>query len=69
MQALACEVLRVEPVMESCATERITSELYRCSRNNNICKYGLYAGKTSTYCLHPNNTKFVKLSSREQIYS
>jgi hypothetical protein len=46
MQALDCEKLQVEPDTITCTTERITSDLSRCYRNNNKCKYGLYAGKT-----------------------
>jgi hypothetical protein len=63
MQTLDCEILQEEPDTITCTTERITSDLSRCYRNNNKCKYGLYAGKTSTYCLHPDHRKFLKLSN------
>lgn len=58
------DVLREEPDTKVCKTERITSELSRCFRNNKACKYGLAAGKTSTYCLHPDNREFYLAHSR-----
>ncbi len=52
----------VEPDTSKCCTEEIISDLYRCSNNNRKCEYGLPAGTTSTYCLHPEFKKFVSLS-------
>jgi hypothetical protein len=63
MQILSGEILKVEPDTRNCITERITSELSKCSGNHNECNYGLYAGKTSTYCLHPDHKKFIILSN------
>lgn len=54
------ELTLIEPDTCYCVTERITTELSRCSRNNNLCKYGLQAGTTSTYCLHESHLKFRK---------
>lgn len=51
-----------EPETRNCTTERITSELSRCIGNNTDCKYGMSAGKTSTYCLHPDHKKFLMLT-------
>lgn len=48
-----------EPDTDKCCTEEIISDLYRCSSNNCNCKYGIPAGSTSTYCLHPDFRKFV----------
>lgn len=59
MQTLDCETLKVEPNTRICTTEPITSELSRCSKNNKECKYGLFAGKSSTYCMHPDHRKFL----------
>jgi hypothetical protein len=47
----------------NCTTERITSELSRCLGNNQECKYGLPAGKTSTYCLHPDHKQFLIMAN------
>jgi hypothetical protein len=55
-------ILQVESDTRFCATERITSELSKCFGKNKDCKYGLFAGKTTTYCLHPDHRKFLKLS-------
>ena len=49
----------LEPDTNKCCTEEIISDLYRCSNNNRKCKYGLPAGTTSTYCLHPDFRKFI----------
>lgn len=62
MLACYCEILRVEPDTSVCSTERIASEVSRCSFNKMECKYGLFAGKTSTYCLHPDHKKFLQIS-------
>ena len=62
MQILSGEILRTEPDTRICTTEQITGELSRCSLNKQDCQYGLPAGKTSTYCLHPDNRKFLMLS-------
>jgi hypothetical protein len=48
-----------EPDTDKCSTEEIISDLYRCLNNSRKCKYGLPAGTTSTYCLHPDFRKFV----------
>jgi hypothetical protein len=69
MQALDVEVLKSEPDMRFCTTERITSELYRCSINNKACKYGIFAGKTCTYCMHPDHLKYLKSSNMKQKHS
>jgi hypothetical protein len=61
MQTLSSEILKVEPNSWICTTERITSELSRCSGNNKDCKYSLYAGNTCTYCLHPDHKEFLML--------
>jgi hypothetical protein len=58
MQTLAEDV---EPDTRNCTTERITSELSKCSENNQDCKYGLPAGKTTTYCLHPEHRVFLAI--------
>jgi hypothetical protein len=63
MQTFADEIIQVEPDAKICTTEQITSELSKCYGNNNECKYGLYAGKTCTYCLHPDHRKFLKFSN------
>jgi len=63
MQIFAGDILKVEPDTKDCITERITSELSRCTGNKNECNYGLYAGKTYTYCLHPDHRKFLMLSN------
>jgi len=63
MQTTGGSILKVEPDTRICNTERITSEVSRCSGNNNKCKYGLYADKTSTYCLHPDHRKFLTASN------
>ena len=65
MQALKCETLQVEPDTSICSTERIAGEISRCSANRNECKYGLFAGKTSTYCLHPDHMKFRTTPDRQ----
>ena len=69
MQNLDSELIKMEPDTSYCLAERITTELSRCSRNNKLCKYGLPAGSTSTYCLHPNHKYFVELHRKEQINS
>ena len=61
MQMLGGAMLKVEPDTRDCITERITSELSRCSGHYNECNYGLYAGKTCTYCLHPDRKEFLIL--------
>jgi hypothetical protein len=53
------EIASVEPDIDTCCTEEIISDLSRCSGNNRRCKYGLPAGATSTYCLHPDFRKFL----------
>jgi hypothetical protein len=63
MQTIGDEILQAEPDTWICTTERITSELSRCSKNNKECKNGLSAGKTSTYCLHPDHKKFLMISN------
>jgi len=62
MKVLVDEFSGQEPDTGKCCTEEIISDLYRCSNNNRKCKYGLPAGTTSTYCLHPDFRKFVALS-------
>ncbi|HPX62122.1 MAG TPA: hypothetical protein PLN25_10205 [Deltaproteobacteria bacterium] len=47
-----------EPDVSKCRTEAIITDLYRCLGNHCNCKYGLPAGSTSTYCLHPDFRKF-----------
>lgn len=49
----------IEPDTDKCCTEEIISDLSRCASNNIRCKYGLPAGTTSTYCLHPDFRKFL----------
>ena len=63
MQTLGGVKLQVEPDTMICTTGWITSELSRCSGSNKECKYGLYAGKTFTYCLHPDHMEFLTLSN------
>lgn len=63
MQAQGGVILLVEPDTRICTTVRITSELYSCSENNYKCNYGLYAGKTCTYCLHPDHLTFRRQSA------
>jgi len=63
MQTFSDEILQAKLDTKNCITESITSELSKCSENNNECKYGLYAGKTFTYCLHPDHMKFLMLSN------
>jgi hypothetical protein len=63
MQIIGSETFQSEPDTRNCITERITSELSRCSGNNNKCKNSLYAGNTFTYCLHPDHRKFLMLSN------
>jgi hypothetical protein len=63
MQTLGSDKLKLEPDTRNCLTERITSELSRCSGNYDECKYGLFAGKTCTYCLHPDHRKFLTASN------
>lgn len=60
MQECDSELMKIEPDTSYCVAERITDELSRCTRNNNLCKYGLPAGTTSTYCLHEDHLKFRK---------
>jgi hypothetical protein len=55
MKALDRKLFEVET---ECRTEEITSELSRCSQNFQYCQYGLSAGKSSTYCLHPEHLKY-----------
>jgi hypothetical protein len=62
MQTLRGVISLIEPDTRSCTTERITSELSRCSGNNKECKYCFYAGKTCTYCMHPDHIKFLVFS-------
>lgn len=57
------EPMKIEPDITYCVAERITAELSRCTRNNNLCKYGLPAGSTSTYCLHEEHLKFRKTTT------
>lgn len=59
------EFVKMEPDTSYCVAERITAELSRCTRNNNLCKYGLPAGTTSTYCLHEDHLKFRKTPPRQ----
>lgn len=47
-----------EPNCDECRTEGITAEVSRCLDNCSKCKYGLPAGFTTTYCLHPNHRDF-----------
>lgn len=63
MQGRDNDVMKIEPDTSYCVAERITAELSRCARNNNLCKYGLPAGTTSTYCLHVDHLKFRKPSN------
>lgn len=48
-----------EPDTALCMTEEIISDLAKCSVNNKACKYGLPAGTTTTYCLHPDFKDFL----------
>ena len=64
MQSHCDESLKTEPETRNCTTERITSELSRCSSNNKDCKYGLFAGRTCTYCLHPDHRNFLVISNQ-----
>ena len=63
MQTHGGRMLLFEPDTKICTTEGITSELSRCSEKNYRCKYGFYAGKTCTYCMHPDHKKFHILSA------
>lgn len=56
-------IKRVEPNTRICTTERITCELSRCTCNDNACKYGFDASKSTTYCLHPDHMKFLMLAN------
>lgn len=51
MQAIADEVQKIEPDTWLCSTDRVTSELSKCSNNNLNCKNGYPAGKTVTSCI------------------
>jgi len=60
--------LSPDPDMKICITERITSDLSRCSENNKDCNYGLYAGETFTYCMHPDHRKFLIVSNKKHLH-
>jgi hypothetical protein len=47
-----------EPKCGECLTEAITEDVSRCLGNCSKCRYGLPAGYTSTYCLHPDHKAF-----------
>lgn len=47
-----------EPDVETCSTEYIVHDFYRCLSNNSSCKYAIPAGRASTYCLHPDQRAF-----------
>jgi hypothetical protein len=46
------------PNIMHCRTERLANNLSRCLSNNSLCDYGLTAGPTKTYCMHPNHHDF-----------
>jgi len=52
-----------EPDTALCMAEEIISDLAKCSTNNKACKYGLPAGTTTTYCLHPDFKSFLIASN------
>lgn len=47
-----------EPDVNECRTEYIVHDFSRCLANNSACKYAIPAGRTSTYCLHPDHATF-----------
>jgi hypothetical protein len=46
------------PNIMHCRTERLANNLSKCLTNNSLCDYGLTAGPTKTYCMHPNRQDF-----------
>ena len=68
MQALDGCTLEVEPDSRVCVTEQIASGLFRCAGNNKKCDYGLYAGETFTYCMHPDHRKFLTVSNKKHLH-
>jgi hypothetical protein len=58
MQAAAHDITGSEPDCDECRTEAITDNVSRCSDNRSKCRYGLPAGFTTTYCLHPDHRGF-----------